>query len=415
MNERIIKIPDYYSFKDYEASDFEPALAIYNWEIAHEKVVIDMSRALHANYQALALLTLYIWHLKSRDCQIEFIFSDKGASKMWRLMGAASWYPVLTKAHQNFKGHECKPLIAIRNQDDFSKAVSKAEFYTKGFHIEYEKTLRYVVSELLYNTLEHGATYRKIANEERRIPSLIQFKWTKKKNELHFIVADLGIGIKRHLEKTYAPFEDHQSAIKYAIRPQISGTFGMNDPYKTKDNAGVGLYLSRNILQRLNADMHIISGDGLVYVSPRHTRSRTLNKVWPGTFVLVSLRLGEDLNLNLHHLMSEFREAGVRELSKRQDSQDKFYLSVENYFGRFAEDKESALKYRDRHLIPAVENGKSLVIDFEHVKSAPHSFLSGLLATPINMLGLQAYKKIKIVNAAPEIRETIDYILDDNT
>jgi hypothetical protein len=101
--------------------------------------------------------------------------------------------------------------------------------------------------------------------------------------------------------------------------------------------------------------------------------------------------------------MSEFREAAVRELSKRQqqDSQDKFYLSVENYFGRFAEDKESALKYRDRYLIPAVENGKSLVIDFEHVKSAPHSFLSGLLATPINRLGLQAYKKIKIVNAAP--------------
>jgi hypothetical protein len=49
------------------------------------------------------------------------------------------------------------------------------------------------------------------------------------------------------------------------------------------------------------------------------------------------------------------------------------------------------------------------------VISAPHSFLSALLATPIKILGLPAYKKIKIVNAAPEIRETIDYILDENT
>jgi hypothetical protein len=30
-------------------------------------------------------------------------------------------------------------------------------------------------------------------------------------------------------------------------------------------------------------------------------------------------------------------------------------------------------------------------------------------------MGLLAYKRLKVVNASPEIRETIDYILDENT
>jgi len=70
--------------------------------------------------------------------------------------GARGWSHVLYEPAQNFKGHEFKPLIAIRNQTDFGLALTRAEEYTKGFNVEHEKTLRYVVSELLYNTIEHG-------------------------------------------------------------------------------------------------------------------------------------------------------------------------------------------------------------------------------------------------------------------
>ena len=88
---------------------------------------------------------------------------------------------------------------------------------------------------------------------------------------------------------------------------------------------------------------------------------------------------------------------------------------MSNIFGPFAEDKEAAIKYRNNHLMPAVEQDEDILMDFADVKSAPHSFLSALLATAIGRMGMKAYKKIKIVNAAPEIRETIDYILDENT
>ena len=70
---------------------------------------------------------------------------------------------------------------------------------------------------------------------------------------------------------------------------------------------------------------------------------------------------------------------------------------------------------RDEKLIPAINENKVLTIDFDDVISAPHSFLNALLAVPIRRYGMLDYKKIKIINAAPAIRETLDFIMDENT
>lgn len=400
--------------------NFELALKLFDWNVTPDILTLDFTKCFRANYQAMALFPLYIWYLHVKGAQINFEFTKdfEGVSRMWKLMGAVGWHDVLDNETHNFNGNKYKPLIAIRNQNDFSMALSKVESYTKGFNVEYEKTLRYVITELLYNTLEHGKALVNVdCNTSKRIPSLMQFTWYKERNELQFIIADLGIGIKKHLEQTYEPFETHAEAIKHAIKPQVSGTFGISDPYKSKDNAGVGLFISSSIIRRLHADMHILSGNGLVHISPSDITSKALENYWPGTLVLVNVKLGKDANFILHRLMSEFREAAVKELTVGldKDNDDKIKVSIYNFFGSYAEDKASAINYRDKYLIPAVTNNKSIIIDFNSVTSAPHSFLSALLATPIKQMGMSAYKRIKILNAEPEIRETIDYILDENT
>jgi len=416
---RVIEIPDHYSFMDQELYDFDKALSIYDWSIKSSEVVIDMRECLMANYQALALVVLYLWHLRMNDCHITIRFREdkKGASQMWRWMGAMGWSQVLNNEQQNFRSTETKPLIALRNKTDFETALAKVNAYTKGFNVEYENTLRYVISELMYNTLEHGKRFTKVTNQERRIPSIIEFTWYKGRNELQFIVADIGIGIKKHLEQTYGQFGSHEEAIRKALRPQVSGTFGIKDPYKSKDNAGVGLFISSSIVKRLNADMHIVSGNGLVHVSPVDVTGRTLRHSWPGTFVLIKVKLEQMLNLNLHSIMAELRDAAEKETIRvgKEGSSNRLLLVIENYFGKYAEDKEAAIAQRDRYLLPALEGGSSILIDFQNVKAAPHSFLSALLATPVKRLGMEAYKKIKIINATPEIRETIDFIMDENT
>jgi len=417
--ERIITIPDHYSFMDHEVYDFDKALSIYDWKIKSSDVVIDMSTCLTTNYQALALVVLYLWHLRANDNHITIRFREdkKGASQMWRWMGATGWSQVLNSEQQNFRSTEMKPLIALRNKTDFELALAKLDAYTNDFNVEYEKTLRYVLSELMYNTLEHGKKFAKVSHLERRIPSIIEFTWYKLRNELQFIVADIGIGIKKHLEQSFGPFANDEEAIRMALRPQVSGTFSVKDPYVNKDNAGIGLFLSSNIVRRLNADMHIVSGKGVVHVSPIDVTGRTLHQSWPGTFVLIKVKLEEGVPLNLHALMTELREAADKEVTRvdKEESANRLLVVIENYFGKHAEDKEAAITQRDRYILPAITDGREILLDFKNVENAPHSFLSALLATPIKRLGMQAYKKIKFVNASPDIRETIDFIMDENT
>ena len=125
------------------------------------------------------------------------------------------------------------------------------------------------------------------------------------------------------------------------------------------------------------------------------------------------MKLGLVKDLNLQKMLSEITKSIPK--SDKIEENNNLYISVRNYFGRYAENKDLAQKIRDEKLLPALAENKTLTVDFEEIVSAPHSFLNAMLATPIERLGLAAYKKIKIINAAPEIRETLDFIFDDNT
>ncbi len=325
----IKKVPKIFAFKDHDVTSFEPVLEFFDWSLKGVPVRIDLRPCVKANYQAISLLVLYAWRLKDQGCTVSFIEKDAdvGASAMWRRMGARGTFPVLFAKNQQFNGNNFKPLLSVKCIDDFKKVIETAESYTKGFNVEYAGTLRYVLSELLYNTLEHGCHFGGESIRNVRIPSIAQFTWYKKANEIHFIIADTGMGIKRHLEQTYPGQESHADAVKFSLKAQKSGTFGVKNPYTEKNNAGMGLYISSNIVRRMSAEMHIVSGDGVVHISPRDITSKTIENSWPGTFVLVAIKLEKNPSFVLTKMMQEFREAAQNEQKKasKNEVNDKFY------------------------------------------------------------------------------------------
>ena len=384
-----LRLPNKFTFKDHDVYDFETFLSFFDWTIHEAPVRIDLTTCRVANYQSLALLVLYAWRLKEQGCRVTFVESESalGASAMWRRMGARGLFSVLPNINQIFHGDPYKPLLAVRNNTDFKSVISTAEKYTAGFNVEYMETLRYVLSELLYNTMEHGKVFGEKGLKNIRNPFIVQFTWYSKKNQIHFMIGDIGVGVKDHLRQAYPQLSSDEEAIQYALRPRVSGTFGKNDPYREQNNAGMGLYLSSNIIRRLRADMHILSGSGVTHISPRDVTARSLTKCWPGTFVLVTLDLSEDSDFELHRIMQDFRQAAESEQSAadRDESNTVFYLEINNIFGPYAEEKEAAIRFRDKYLFGAIESGKKILINFEGVKSAPHSFLSALLASPVKV------------------------------
>lgn len=400
----VIFIPQNFSFLNQDFIDFDKVLILFDWSLENRLVVFDFSYCKTFDSKAFTLLILYLWYLRDRNCEVEMICDERrfpALPEIWSEITAESYFDILQSVNVT------RFFLTIKDVKDDREALEKAEQYARLFNIEYEKTTRYIISELLYNTREHG-------KNQSHIPSLFQITWQQNKSELSVIIADLGIGIKNHLRQTYPELKNDKEAINLAIKPLVSGTFGVSsDPYRTKNNAGVGLYLSTNIAKRLLADTFIISGNGQVRISKTEVSSATLENFWNGTFVMFKIKLGAIENVNLGKMLADFRRS-INE-KNLEDRNDSFYLSIRNYFGRYAEDKELAIKIRDEKILPAVSESKIITVDFEDIISAPHSFLNALLATPIKRLGMAAYKKIKITNASPEIRETIDFILDDNT
>ncbi|HNC00866.1 MAG TPA: DUF4325 domain-containing protein, partial [Leptospiraceae bacterium] len=195
-----------------------------------------------------------------------------------------------------------------------------------------------------------------------------------------------------------------------------SGTFIPNSPYQNGNNAGMGLFISTNIVKKLYSDIYIISGHGQVHISPTDITEKRLENSWHGTLVYVNLRFGKTTKVNLEQVMHSLREEAEQEI-KNRDSQvtTGHYLNIKNYFGGYAEDKGEAINYRDKYLVANAKDDKDLILDFADVVNSPHSFLNALLSIPIKIYGMKAYKKIKVKNAQPNIRETIDFILDDLT
>ncbi|WP_336147057.1 STAS-like domain-containing protein [Acinetobacter soli] len=416
-----ITIPKRFGFRSHDVFDFDSVFKNFNWSLESVPVKIDLSTCTSSDYQALSLIVIYAWYLKHRGCTVSFIIdheSDRYASAMWKRLGALGTFPVLLEPNQQFKGDNYKPLFALRrgnNEKDFKDIITAIETYTSGFDISYTDTLRYILSELMYNTIEHGPFFSN--NLDIFIPSLVQMSWYQDKDVINFIVTDLGVGIKQHLEQTYPGIENDEEALRIAIQPEKSGTFANTDPYQAKNNAGMGLYLSSNIIRKLKGEMYIISGNGLLHISPRDVTSTTLQNPWRGTIAFLSIQLGGGNKTDLDEILQELRENAENERSRRQNEKqdEQFVLNMVNFFGDFAEIKLEAINIRDKYLLPELDRGKKIIIDCKGIKSAPHSFLNALLATPIKRLGMHAFKRIKVINAEPNIRETIDFIFEDNT
>lgn len=193
-NTIFIKIPKKFVFRDHGIYDFDEVLYIFDWNINNKIVNIDLTECVHSNYQTLSLLVLYAWKLKGQGCMVYFNLNSEttqSASQIWRNMGCLGIFPVLGNPRSNFVGHRFKPLFALRNKNDFKKVLDLASDYTKDFDIEFMHTLRYILSELLYNTLEHGENYGGESINNAKIPSIVQFTWYEKSNELRFIIADI--------------------------------------------------------------------------------------------------------------------------------------------------------------------------------------------------------------------------------
>lgn len=80
--------------------------------------------------------------------------------------------------------------------------------------------------------------------------------------------------------------------------------------------------------------------------------------------------------------------------------------------GPFAENKDIARDIRLKKLIPALEKGKTIVLDFENVEGATQSFVHALISDLMRKHGNEVLDKIQFKSCNETVKAIITIVVN---
>lgn len=87
-------------------------------------------------------------------------------------------------------------------------------------------------------------------------------------------------------------------------------------------------------------------------------------------------------------------------------------LIISNHAGEFAENKDIAQKMRLEIILPALQRGEEVTIDFINVSGATQSFIHALISDLFRKFGSDVLERLNFKNCNDTIRKMITIVCD---
>lgn len=219
------------------------------------------------------------------------------------------------------------PLTQIRTADEQTRFITEM---MPLLHLAPERAeaIRYIVSELVRNVLEHSKSAH---------GAIVAAQYHKKSNIIRIGIADTGLGIKHTITKSHNAWTD-MDALKLALTPGITGTTRREGG--TTENAGAGLFFIKSIAANNRNFFMLYSGDSLykllkrpansqlrLHANPsldRHSEKDNL-PYWQGTVVGIDLTLDDTGEFKaLLRAISQVYSSAIRERKKQRYKKARF-------------------------------------------------------------------------------------------
>jgi hypothetical protein len=88
------------------------------------------------------------------------------------------------------------------------------------------------------------------------------------------------------------------------------------------------------------------------------------------------------------------------------------HIKLFEQVGSFAENKDLARDIRLKKIIPALEKGEDVILDFEKIGSATQSFVHALISDLLRKYGDNALDKISFKSCNETVRKIIIIVID---
>ncbi|MGH7268203.1 MAG: STAS-like domain-containing protein [Candidatus Rokuibacteriota bacterium] len=79
---------------------------------------------------------------------------------------------------------------------------------------------------------------------------------------------------------------------------------------------------------------------------------------------------------------------------------------------RFAEDKEDARQIRLERVMPALDRGDKVVLDFKDISYATQSYIHALIGEALQKHGEPALQSLEFKNCSAALRSVIELVVD---
>lgn len=279
-------------------------------------------------------------------------------------------------------------LHILRTHADVQRFVQSASILGPNATADTFDALRYGMQELGRNVVQHA---------QSPIGGVAIAQYFPDRKALQISISDRGRGVRESLQDNYPEVRSDLEACKLAVLPHASGAASPVGPYESLDNAGLGLFFSKEIAWRAGGSFWLVSGTALLGVTgdDEAAQRRIYRRInpWSGTSVTLDFP-ADGVAVAFWELLRVCQDlAQQSRVSSGKAGLDFLDEMPEGFTGKvvtvlpFAEDVEVAAKVRRETLMPAVNAGEEVVLDFEGIRFATQSFAHALLYEPLCLKG----------------------------
>lgn len=298
-------------------------------------------------------------------------------------------------------------LHVIRTHADVTRFYNSAVRLGSGPGAETRDALMYTMAELGRNVVQHsGSTTGGVAIAQH-------FPATQR---IQVAICDHGNGVLSSLRANYPELRTDLEALKFSLLPHVSGAAPPGN-YGSSQNAGLGLFFSHEIATQADGAFWLASQRALVGIrdGPQPSRRRVYRNIepWPGTLVVIDIpddgvgNFAGFLEI-CRNLAAKAREAsgpsGLDFLDEVPEVESVNVIRIAD----FLEDVERAVVIRESQIVPKVDAGEIVALDFAGTRFVTQSFIHALLNSVLKKPGSLA--RVSFVACTPSTKQAIQAV-----
>lgn len=87
-------------------------------------------------------------------------------------------------------------------------------------------------------------------------------------------------------------------------------------------------------------------------------------------------------------------------------------IKIREHVGSFAENKDKAKLLRTEEILPLLQNGEDIILDFDGVDAATQSFIHALISNLFRKYGADVLNRITFKNCNDTVKKVISIVSD---